>query len=306
MKVMKLTYGLMAASMLTLASCNLNDYPEFDNADAFVAIQQTSASISETGDTLSIPVMLTSLGGMNGSVDFEITPDSVAGAQEGVHYTVLNSSKTLTFTPDQPTQEIKLKIVDNDEFGGDVKMNVKLVNAQGVQLGANKICQVTIEDDEHPLSFILGTLNAKGISYFNDEQEWEVTFAKDADDLSKVWIYNLVPGGSSSTSPVYGIVNEEKTEIHIPVGQEIAKSSSYPKILLEGYYGDHSAFGIEDEHTADGEEDIPNGGFITGLIAADGTITLIDWFGSHVYSDDAATASAGWYNILETGIVLKK
>jgi hypothetical protein len=76
--------------------------------------------------------------------------------------------------------------------------------------------------------------------------------------------------------------------------------------LLEGFYGDHSAFGIEDEHTTDGEEDIPNGGFITGLIAADGTITLIDCFGSHVYSDDAATASAGWYNILETGIVLKK
>ena len=47
-------------------------------------------------------------------------------------------SKTLTFTADEPTQYIKFKIIDNDEFGGDVKMTVKLVNAQGVQLGANK------------------------------------------------------------------------------------------------------------------------------------------------------------------------
>ena len=61
MKIFKLTYGLMAASMLSLASCNLNEYPEFDNADAFVAVQQTSASIAENGETLSIPVMLTSL-----------------------------------------------------------------------------------------------------------------------------------------------------------------------------------------------------------------------------------------------------
>ena len=120
MKINKLTYGLMAASVLSLASCNLNDYPEFDNANAFVAIQQSSASIAETGEELSIPVMLTSLGGLQGSVDFEITPDSEAGAQEGVHFTVLNASKTLTFTAEEPTQYIKLKIIDNDEFGGDI------------------------------------------------------------------------------------------------------------------------------------------------------------------------------------------
>ena len=306
MKIFKLTYGLMAAAMLTFASCNLNDYPEFSDSDAFVAIQQTSASVAENGDTLKIPVMLTSLSGISGSVDFTISPDETAGAVEGEQYKLANASKTLTFSKDASTQYIVVVPIDNEKFTGDTKFTITLSNPQGAVLGANKTCNVTVEDDEHPLAFILGTLNAKGISYFNGEQEWEITFGKDANDLSKVWIYNLVPGGSSSSSPVYGIVNDEKTEIRIPVGQEIAKSSSYPKILLEGFYGDHSAFGIEDEHTADGDEDIPNGEYITGLIAADGTITIIDWFGSHVYTDDAATASAGWYNIMQSGIVLKK
>lgn len=306
MKIFKLTYGLMAAAMLTFVSCNINEYPEFDDADAFVAIQQTSASISENGGTLKVPVMLTSLSGIQGSVDFTITPDENGGAKEGEHFTLEGGSKTLTFTKDEPTQYIVFNIKDNDSFGGDVRLTINLTNPQGVNLGANKSCKVTIEDDEHPLSAILGTLTAKGPSYFNGEQEWEVVFSKDPDDMSKVWITNLVPGGSSVSSPVYGVVNEEKTEIHIPVGQEIAKSSSYPKILLEGFYGDHSAFGIDDGQTADGDEDIPNGGYITGLIAADGSITIIDWFGSHVYTDDAATSSAGWYNIMATGVVLKK
>ena len=292
MKLFKLTYGLMAASMLTLASCNLNDYPEFDNADAFVAIQQTSASVSETGDELQIPVMLTSLGGLQGSVDFEITPDSVAGAQEGVHYTILNASKTLSFTADEPTQYIKFKIIDNDEFGGDVKMTVKLVNAQGVQLGASKSCQVTIEDNEHPLSFILGTMNALGYDYFSGgaEEEWDATFVKDPSDLNKVWIYNICSGGCSASYPVYGIVTEDKTEIHIPVGQTTAVTSSYD-VILEGFRDN-------------GETDIPNGEYIVGKISEDGTITIEDWFGAHAYAA-GTTNSAGWYAI-EMGGIFKK
>ena len=92
MKIFKLTYGLMAAAALTLASCNLNEAPEFDDADAFVAIQQTSASVTENGNELQIPVMLTSLSGVQGSVDFEISFPETNAAQEGVHYTLGNTS----------------------------------------------------------------------------------------------------------------------------------------------------------------------------------------------------------------------
>lgn len=290
MKINKLTYGLLAATMFSFASCDINEYPKFDNANAFVAIQQTSASISETGEELSIPVMLTSLGGMNGSVDFEITPDEQKGAVEGTHYTILNDSKTLNFTADAATQYIKFKIIDNDVFGGDVKMTITLKNAQGVQLGASKTCVVTIEDNEHPLAFILGTMTAIGYDYFSGgaEEEWTATFEKDPADLTKVWIYNICSGGCSL--PVYGIVNEEKTEIRIPVGQATANTSSND-VILEGFRDN-------------GETDIENGDCIIGKISEDGTITIEDWFGAHAYSA-GTTNSAGWYAI-EMGGVFKK
>ena len=293
MKIFKLSYVLMAAGF-ALSSCNINDYPKFDDADAFVAIQKTSASVAENAASgkLEIPVMLTSLSGLQGSVDFEITPAETNGAQEGVHYT-LEGSKTLTFTKDAPLQNIVLNIIDNDTFGGDVKLTIKLTNPQGVNLGATKTCTVTIEDDEHPLSFILGSMHAVGADYFSGgaDEEWDAVFEKDATDLNKVWIYNIVSGGCSASSPVYGIVNADKTEIHIPVDQATATTSSYD-VKLEGFYA------------PDGEEDIPTGGYITGYISEDGTVTIKDWMGAHAYNS-GTTTSAGWYAI-EMGAVFKK
>lgn len=293
MKLFKLSYGLMAAAALAFVSCDINEVPSFDDADAFVAIQTTSASISENGGKLEIPVMLTSLSGISGSVNFEITSDSVNGAKEGVHFTLEGDSKTLTFTKEKATQNIVLNIVDNDTFGGDVKMTITLSDPKGVKLGANKSCSVMIEDDEHPLSFILGSMHAVGADYFSGgaDEEWSATFAKDATDLNKVWIYGVCSGGCSSASPVYGIVNADKTEIHIPVDQTTANTASYD-VKLEGWYA------------PDGEEDIPTGGYITGYISADGTITINDWFGAHAYNA-GTTTSAGWYAI-EMGAVFTK
>jgi len=284
----------MAAAVLTLASCDINDYPEFDDANAFVAIQTSSASVSENGKTLSIPVMLTSLSGITGSVDFTITPDSAAGAQEGVHFSLVNSSKTLNFSQTQATDTIKFNIIDNEVFGGDVMFTITLTNPQGAQLGANKACTVKIEDDEHPLAFILGTMHAVGYDYFSDgaEEEWDAVFSKDASDLSKVWITGICSGGCSADYPVYGIVNDEKTEIRIPVDQMTAANSSYD-VKLEGWRAG-----------SEGEESIASGDFIYGKISADGTITIEDWFGAHAY-ESGTTSSAGWYAI-EMGAVFKK
>jgi hypothetical protein len=290
MKIFKLALG-MAAGLL-LASCNINELPEYDDSNAFVAFTSSSVNVGEEEGSKQVEVLLTSIGGIETTVNFEVAPAETAGAVEGKHYTI-EGSKSLTFKKDAPTQKITLNIIDNDTFDGDVKFTIKLLDPEGVQLGASKTCSVTIEDDELPLLFILGTLSAKGVSDFNGDTEWEVRIAKDDSDLSKVWIYNLVPGGSSSSSPVYGIVNDDKTEIRIPVGQEVAVSSSYPHILLNGFYGDT-------------EEKIPTGGYITGEIAEDGTISIKDYFGSQVFSDDAASNSLGWYNLMDPIITLKK
>ena len=290
MKIFKLALG-MAAGLL-LASCNINELPEYDDSNAFVAFTSSSLNVGEEEGSKQVEVLLTSISGIETTVNFEVAPAETAGAVEGKHYTI-EGSKSLTFKKDAPTQKITLNIIDNDTFDGDVKFTIKLLDPEGVQLGASKTCSVTIEDDEHPLLFILGTLSAKGVSDFYGDTEWEVRIAKDDSDLSKVWIYGLVPQGSSSSSPVYGIVNDEKTEIRIPVGQEVAVSSSYPHILLNGFYGET-------------EEKIPTGGYITGEIAEDGTISIKDYFGSQVFSDDAASNSLGWYNLMDPVVTLKK
>ena len=292
MKILnKITFGLVALATMAFSSCS-NDLPEFNDADAFVALRATTASFVENGEGTEIDVLLTSLNGLEGSVDFEIVPDEAAPATEGVDFTIENASKTLTFTKDAPTQSIKIKAIDNDVYTGDKRFTINLVNAKGVNLGANKSITVTVEDDEHPLAFMLGTYAAKGSSLFNGDIEWTVKIAKDDTDAAKVWISNMVPGGSNTA--IYGTVNDAKDEIRIPVKQDIVITASYPHVWFEAFYG------------VDGDEDVED--FVVGHIStnADGkaVISFPDyWFGSHVYTDDAATSSAGWYEIIQARAV---
>ena len=288
----KLTILVLGA--ILMVSCNLNEAPIFDDSEAFVAFRSSELSLGEEKtDTIKIPVLLTSLAGLSSSVDFEIVTAG-ATAIEGKHFKVLNTSKTLTFTKDAPTQNILVKTIDNATFDGDVSFSIKLNDPGNVKLGDSKKINIKINDDEHPLLFILGSLTAKGTSYYNGGEEWTVVFDKDATDLKKVWIKNFVNGGSSASSPIYGVVNDEKTEIKIPVGQVISVSTSYPKITLRGFYG------------PDGDEEIPTGGFITGSIAPDGLITIADEFGSYAWTNVDMTAGAGWFNIYKAGVTHKK
>lgn len=289
MKIYKFAFGLVAAALMAFTSCS-NDYPKFDDADAFVALTSSSAFVSETGKTLKVPVMLTSLSGIEKTVEFTLTPDEKAGAIEGTHYRLVNSSKSLSFTKDNPVQEIEFEILDNEVFGGDVKFTITLTQPEGLNLGANKSCVVTIEDDEHPLAFILGSFTAKGISYYNGEQEWTARIEKDANDLSKVWIYGFVPGGQGSNIAIYGTVNAEKTQISIPVEQTMVATSSYDGVLI-CFYG------------PDGDDQITDN--LVGDIAADGTISFKDWFGTYAYNA-GTTTGAGWFNIIQSGAVFTK
>ena len=293
MNILKKITILVLGSIL-MVSCNLNEDPKFDDSEAFVAFRSSELSLGEEKtEEIKIPVLLTSLAGLSSSVDFEIITEG-STAIEGKHFTIVNTSKTLNFTKDQPTQDIIVKTIDNSTFDGDVSFAIKLNDPGDVNLGASKKINIKINDDEHPLLLILGSLTAKGTSYYNGAEEWTVTIEKDATDLKKVWIKNFVLDGSSPTSPIYGVVNDEKTEIKIPVGQIISTSTNYPKITLRGFYG------------PDGEVEIPTGGFVTGSIAPDGLITFADDFGSYAWTNVDMTAGAGFFNYFLAGVTLKK
>jgi len=288
----KLSYSLLVGGALMLASCS-NDLPEFTDGDAFVAFDKASATYVETAGEVKIPVSLVSLNGLTATVSFNFE-DSTATAFEGQHFAVASDSKTLSFTPEAATQYITLNILDNDEYTGDVAFKINLTDPSGVNLGHSSSIKVTISDDEHPLAFMLGEYNAKGTSYLNGGTEWEVTIAKDDTDPTKVWISNMVSGGSSLA--IYGTVSDDNTTISIPTGQEIASSSSYPQILFEAFKG-------EDVDTA---ENMEAGEPVIGTISTIGDKTVISLagycFGSHVYNSSGA--SAGWYNIMQGDCVL--
>lgn len=286
----KIIYIIALIGVAVFSACNLNDYPVFDDDDAFVAFESESFSFKEDADTVQIPVRLTSLSGISTTVSFELFDST---AVNGKDFNLVGGSSVLTFNAENPVQYIDINIKEHaGEFTGDLVFGIALKSSGSVNYGSIDTVYVSILDLDHPLSAILGTYNAAGTSYFSGAQVWEVRIEKDPEgDLSKVWIYNFVSGGSSSSTPLYGIVNEEKTEIKIPVGQTIAVSSSYPSILFEGYYG------------PDGATAIPTGGSVTCDVG-EGTISVQDEFGSHVYNTDGT--SAGWYNIYMADVVLTK
>ncbi|GHT06662.1 hypothetical protein FACS189440_14890 [Bacteroidia bacterium] len=287
----KIAIYLSILASVTFSACELNESPEFNDADAFVALAPEKTSVAENAGTFIVSVRLTSLAAKTSTIAFEIIDST---AVQGRDFELNGGATTLTFDGSNPVQNIKFNIISHEgEFTGDRVFGIKITNGGSVNVGSKDVVYLTILDLDHPLSFILGEFTATATSYFNGTEAWTVTLSKDISDTKKVWITNLVAGGSSASTPVFGIVNDEKTEIKIPVGQTIATSSSYPTILLEGYYG------------PDGEVEISDGESITGLIDPNGTIHIQDEFGSHVYN--ASGASAGWYNIFQAdGVFTKK
>ncbi len=284
--------SISAIVALVAVSCSkLNEFPVFNDADAFVAFNKTSLSISEQGGILNIPVTLASVGGITSAVTYNVIDGT---AKSGINFRLVDGSATLNFTAAEPTQNIQIEIINvAGVFTGDIKFTVELANAGSVNLGFSKTCSVTINDEDHPLSAILGSYSAKGSSYFNGAEQWTMELTKDASDISKVWIGNFVAGGSNKL--VYGIVNNDMTVISVPKGQAIASSSSYGYIELRAFYG------------PDGADEIPEGGVITIQIAADKkSMTIMDEIGSYVWQNADKTGGLGWYNIFQAGIIMTK
>jgi len=278
---------------ILFTACNKNELPKFDDSNAFVKLNLSSASFDEDKGTVTIPVTVVSVSGVNATVKYTVT-DGKAKLDE--NYRLVDPTATLTFDATNRVRNIEIELIDKPGlYTGDLDFTITLSEESSIQIGAQNSCKVTISDKDHPLTPILGTYTAAGESYFTSYgySQWTVKIKKDANDVKKVWIENLVLGGTSLD--VYGIVNDDMSEIRIPVMQEIAKSSSYPLIRLEGWYGPN------------GDDVIPQGKYITVTIAPDkNSMTIQDWFGSHVYSDAAGTTSAGWYNIFQAGVVLTK
>ena len=269
-----------------VASCNLNDMPTFNDNDAFAAFKTSSMSIAEDGGTLNIPVSVTSLGGVATTVSYEFVNGS---AKQGVDFEDASGSGTISFAAGETAKNIAVKIINHPGvFTGDLNFTVKFKSAGDVKMGASNTCAVTINDLDHPLSAILGDYTAVGYSYFNGDQEWTMTFLKDASDVTKVWIYNIFgsAGWADTDTMFYGVADDGLTNIAVPLGQETEyKYSGTTPCVLLGF---------------DGEEGWDEGTLNIAVKDGGNTLEFID-YGPWLY-----IPGAGSVNILYGGIICTK
>ena len=149
---------------------------------------------------------------------------------------------------------------------------------------------MTIADLDHPLAFMLGTFSASGESKYDGATTWNVEIKKDDSDVNKVWIYKILPTGTNDKYPVYGTVNEDKTELRIPVGQNTLKSSSqYAWLYAFG--------GIADGNLTDQVTDYMSCPITTDA-AGNAIISIPYVFGAFATSDAAGNDGLGWFELM--------
>lgn len=245
-----------------MASCDKNEPNVFDDKDAFVAFDAVSVTYAEDyskdGATFKIPVTLASVKGLDETVKFEVVTPEQKGAVAGVNYELLTTTGVLSFNAENRTQYIEFKTMTDGEYTGDLKFIVKLLPSETLPVGSESECTVTISDIDHPLTFILGDFTASGTDYWDGPATWTITIHKDAEDDHKVWFDNLFnnPGWIDPRTRFYGVVNDEKTVINIPFGQEseYKYSNGMPLILLgldNDLYG-HDTGSVDVAITVDG------------------------------------------------------
>lgn len=291
----KITYLFSIVLMGALvASCNLNNFPTFNDDDAFTAFTKSSMTIAENGGTLNIPVHVTSLGGVSTTVTYEFVNGT---ASQGVDFEDASGTGSINFAAGETEKYISVRIIDHPGvFTGDLSFSVRFKSTGDVKSGIVNSCDVTITDIDHPLSNILGTYTANAYTqWYEETYKWTVTISKDNSDLSKVWISDIDPyfGSYGYSTRVYGIVNDDKTEILIPGRQVLV--SSYSTALV--------GFNAVDPYDATSDADI----IVT--IGEDGTLTIPNgWgiFGTGDGYDTVLDIDMEYYDILDGGATLKK
>ena len=249
----KIILLLNVFALCLLASCNPNKIAEFDDKDAFVAFGGANYAITEDGASIKVPVTLASVKGLEATV----TVEGVDGtAKAGVDYNLATSS--LQFNSTTRTAYVEVNIINRPgEYTGDLNFTLKFSNLGGVNAGFQSTTTVTINDLDHPLSFILGEYTASGVSYWDGPITWTMTLKKDPADDSKVWFDNIFGNASwaGDDTMFYGVVSPDKTTITIPLGQtsEYTYSNGKPLILLglsselNGYDSGNVIVTIKDE-----------------------------------------------------------
>ena len=234
---------LAGAAVLAIASCSkLNENPKFNSADSYAAFDKTSIAATETAGKVSIPVTIASIEPIATTVTYSVDTEA-STAKAGEHFNLVDPSAVLTFNGTDRTAYIELEIIPNQGvFTGDKVVVIKLENANGIKLGAENVCNFTINDLDHPLSDILGEYTLTDGSTTKT-----ITIVKDASDLTVVHFPDIMSGvsswlGSGYSFDVFGQVSGEEGSrtIVIPLPVDTGYKYSNGESLMI-YQGDANA-----------------------------------------------------------------
>ena len=213
--------GIAACAAAILSSCGKSNVPlVFDDSNAFVAFNSATANIDEdSADTLRIAVSLGSVAGLNERISYTVKDST---AKEGVNFTIVDASKTLTFSSTERVQYIEVVPKADGVYTGDLIFTITLNPSANVNLGASSVCTVKVNDIDHPLTPILGNWTISG-TFHNGAKTYTLTILKDDNDDHMVWFYNLfgLDGWKDYDTMYYGNVSDDLKTIVIPLGQEM-------------------------------------------------------------------------------------
>lgn len=261
---------LIGLSMFT--SCEDTNEPILlQDGDKFIAFERTTALAAENGDRIGILVYIAGVSGSGATVNFEFDTEGIDNpAVEGVDYNLLNTEKTLTFNSYYGYDTIWIEPIDNDIYDKNKSANIILSSpTNNFDLGANYTATLTIEDNEHPLSLVIGTYTVNYVSGYSSGGTGSLTIETkpNPDDETQIyflldtWIAHAGYGGTyTETDWVLCNIDIDAMTIKIASGQ------AYP----DGDYGPIAIVGYDD-----GGE-FEDGEFIEGTIDADGNITITD------------------------------
>ncbi len=249
------------AAVMLLVSCEA-DYIMFDSSKTFVAFPSKTSTVLEPGGQVAIPVYVVALKGSPAiTVDFEFdVTDLPNAAVEGVDYTLLNDSKTLSFSKGWGYDTIWIQPIDNDIFEGNKAFNIVLTsNSQNYDFGAISSNAVTIVDDEHPLKAWIGTYSVEALSYGKPgtwDELWSVTTSSTEGDLESLTV--VINTGNGGGEPFLAGIDTEEMTITIAAGTDAGNVYGYGPTGM--YVGDYATIDTE--------------AAVVGTIEADGTIKI--------------------------------
>lgn len=228
------------AAIVTLASCNLNDFPTFNDADAFVALETSSVIVDENVGTITIPVTIASVDPVKTAVTYEIVEGT---AKAGEDFTLADDSAVLTFDGKERTKNIVINITDKTgTHTGDLTFTINLISGgKTLNIGAISSCTVKISDLDHPLADILGSYTVTATDFAQGDVTWVMNLSKDDKDYNVVWIDYVCPLAKSGSMSVYAIVSEDHKTISIPCGQQTEEGLIFVEYTYDnGHYANRS------------------------------------------------------------------